>query len=214
MSEQMTVDHSEALNALAKALAAAQAEMQDAKKDATNPHFKNRYATLSSVRTAVTPALTKHGVAVVQSFEPHGADGVLIITTLLHESGQWLRSRLYLPVAKKDAQGFGSAITYGRRYALAAIAGVAADDDDDGEAAVGKRPAPESGAKQVQEASVTAEAAFTRALEDATTTDALAKVEGDVSKAVQAGMLTDASRARLRTVRAEAIKRLSNGTAA
>lgn len=139
MNETMTVDHSEQLGALAKALAKAQSELQDAKKDSTNPHFKSKFASLASVRAAVTPALASCGLAVVQTFEPIGVDSVCVVTWLLHESGQWLRSRLTMPVAKKDAQGIGSAATYARRYSLAAITGIATDDDDDGEAAVGKR---------------------------------------------------------------------------
>lgn len=132
MSEQ-PIEFSHTLGALAKALAAAQAELEDAKKDAVNPHFKNRYASLSSVRQAITAVFSKHGLSVVQPFEPHGADGVCIVTLLMHESGEWIRSRLYLPVTKKDPQGFGSAISYGRRYSLAAIANIASDDDDDAE---------------------------------------------------------------------------------
>lgn len=210
-------DHSTELGALAKSLAAAQAAMTNAKLDAVNPHFKNRYATLSSVRAAVTPTLAAHGLALVQTFEPHGADGVCVVTTLMHESGQWLRSRLYLPVGKKDAQGFGSAISYGRRYALAAICGIAADDDDDGEGAV-REPsngtAKPSAAKAIAQASTEAEERFARALDDVATPDALAKVEAEVARAVQAGALTDASRARLRARRAEAVKRLSSGASA
>lgn len=214
MNEATTVDHSEQLGALAKALAAVQGEVQDAKKDSVNPHFKNRYASLGSVRAAVTATLAKNGIAVVQTFEPHGPDGVCVVTTLLHESGQWMRSRLYLPVSKKDAQGFGSAISYARRYALAAIVGIAADDDDDGEAAVGK-PANDnkSGAKAVQEQSTTAEASFAKRLDEAKTTDDLAKVQGDVSKAVQTGILTDSARARLRERNAAAVKRISASAA-
>jgi len=214
MNENMTVDHSEQLGDLAKALSKAQSELQDAKKDSVNPHFKNRYASLGSVRAAVTPVLAKNGLATLQSFEPHGENGVCIVTWLLHESGQWLRSRLYLPVSKKDAQGFGSAISYGRRYSLAAITGIAADDDDDGEASVAK-PANDnkSGAKAVQEQSTTAEASFAKRLDEAKTTDDLAKVQGDVSKAVQTGILTDSARARLRERNAAAVKRISASAA-
>lgn len=137
--DDMQMDHSAELGALAKALASAQHRLSDAKKDSSNPAFKgSRYASLASVRAAVTPILTECGFALVQTFEPHGDAGVCVVTTLLHESGQWIRSRLFLPVGKKDAQGFGSAISYGRRYSLAAIAGIAADDDDDAQAAVGK----------------------------------------------------------------------------
>lgn len=140
MGEQ---EKSATIGALAKALAAAQGELEDAKKDASNPGFKgSRYATLASVRAAMSKVLPKHDLAIVQGFEPHGDDGVCVVTTLMHASGEWIRSALYVPVTKKDAQGVGSAITYGRRYSLAAIVGVASDDDDDGNAAVTPPPAP------------------------------------------------------------------------
>lgn len=215
MNEAMSIDHSEQLGALAKALAAAQGELQDAKKDAKNPHFKNTYATLSSVRAAVTPTLAKHGLSTLQSFEPHGGDGVCVVTWLLHESGQFIRSRLYLPVSKKDAQGFGSAISYGRRYALAAITGIAADDDDDGDAAVGKRQ--EAPAAKPSAEAVSAEAAYAKRLDEVADADALAKIHAEVAKAVQAGILDDKARGRLREKSQSAIKRLAtpaNGTAA
>lgn len=129
------MDHSPTIGALAKALAASQAKLEDAKKDSINPHFKNRYATLSSVRATITPVLSAHGLAVVQTNEPHGAEGACVVTTLMHESGEWIRGRLFVPVTKRDPQGFGSAITYARRYALAAIVGIASDEDDDAETA-------------------------------------------------------------------------------
>ncbi len=128
-------DQSASIGALAKALAGAQGELDDAKKDGLNPHLKSKYATLASVRAAITPVFSKHGLAVAQLTEPHGDSGVCVVTMLMHGSGEWIRSRLFLPVVKKDPQGFGSAISYARRYALASIAGIASDDDDDGEAA-------------------------------------------------------------------------------
>lgn len=138
-----TEEKSATIGALAKALAAAQGELEDAKKDASNPAFKgSKYATLASVRAALSKVLPKHDLAVVQGFEPSGDDGVCIVTTLMHSSGEWIRSAIYMPVTKKDAQGFGSACTYGRRYSLAAIVGVASDDDDDGNAAVRPNPPP------------------------------------------------------------------------
>lgn len=163
--------HSSSLGALAKALAAAQTKLRDAKKDATNPHFKNRYATLSSVRDAISAILPEHGIAYVQTFEPHGDAGVCVVTTLLHESGEWISSRLYLPVSKKDAQGFGSAISYGRRYALAAIVGIAADDDDGEEAARPLREVPKApgSAPQIGPSLQNWEASATKALEGAET---------------------------------------------
>lgn len=134
------------LGALAKALAKAQSELQDAKKDSENPAFRagrrvSRYASLSAVREAVTATFSRHGLAVTQLNEPQGEAGVCVVTMLMHESGQWIRSRLYVPVSKKDAQGFGSALTYARRYALAAIANIASDDDDDANDAVQREPA-------------------------------------------------------------------------
>ena len=147
----MTTEQAEksaTIGALAKALAAAQGELEDAKKDAINPAFKgSKYATLASVRAALSKVLPRHDLAVVQGFEPSGDDGVCIVTTLMHSSGEWIRSAIYMPVTKKDAQGFGSACTYGRRYSLAAIVGVASDDDDDGNAAV--RPDPPSSPRKV-----------------------------------------------------------------
>jgi hypothetical protein len=215
----MTVEHSEQLGALAKALAAAQGEFEDAKKDSKNPHFKNTYASLASVRAATTPVLSKHGLAVLQAFEPHGDAGPCIVTWLLHESGQWIRSRLFIPASKKDAQGFGSAITYGRRYSWQAITGIAADDDDDAEAAVGKRPPVQAAPVPAMqsEAAVSAEAAFGRRLDEVADSGELAKIHKEVGAAVQAGILDDKARGRLREKSQSAIKRLgtpANGTAA
>lgn len=123
----------ESIRNLAAALISAQAMMPDASKDGTNPHFHSKYATLQSVRAAVTPHLNANGLVVVQGFEPASQPdlGVVIVTHMIHISGESLVSRLFLPASKKDPQGFGSAITYGRRYALAAICGIASDDDDD-----------------------------------------------------------------------------------
>lgn len=121
--------------ALNAALLSAQFQMPDAAKDGKNPHFGSRYATLQSVRATVTPHLASNGLVVSQSFEPATPDptaGVIIVTAMLHTSGEERVSRLFIPFAKKDPQGCGSAITYGRRYALAAICGIASDDDDDG----------------------------------------------------------------------------------
>lgn len=128
---------------LAKALLAAQATMPDAVKDSTNPHFHSKYASYESVRDAVTPHLAAQGLLVLQTFEPSvPADaGPIIVTTLLHVSGESVQSRLFLPASKKDAQGFGSCITYGRRYSLQSICGIGGEEDDDGNGASG-RPAP------------------------------------------------------------------------
>lgn len=114
---------------LAKALAAAQAEIGGAAKSKVNPHFKSSYADLSEVMDACRPALTKHGISVVQM---PSADGpaVTVTTVLLHESGEYLKSALTMTAAQNTPQAIGSAITYARRYALAAMVGVAPEDDD------------------------------------------------------------------------------------
>jgi hypothetical protein len=136
---------SEQINELAAALAKAQGQIQGAVKDSTNPAFKSRYADLASVWDACRVALSLNGLAVVQGPALVG-QGVSVTTRLLHSSGQWAESTLILPMDKATAQGAGSAITYARRYALAAMVGVAPDDDDDGNAASQpaqqQRPAP------------------------------------------------------------------------
>lgn len=121
---------------LAAALAIAQGQIETAKKDSTNPHFKSKYADLTSVWEACRVALCTNGIAVVQSPESReGIQGVVLVTRLIHSSGQWLEGELHIPVNKQDAQAVGTAISYGRRYSLAAMVGVVADDDDDGTAA-------------------------------------------------------------------------------
>lgn len=123
------MNRSETLCEIAKALALAQAEMRGAVKDSENPHLKNRYADLASVWEACREPLTKHGLSVVQSTRMEGS-GVVIETMLLHSSGEFIMGEISLPPVKSDPQGHGSAITYARRYALAAMVGVAPEDDD------------------------------------------------------------------------------------
>lgn len=128
---------SEQLGELFAALAKAQGAMEHAAKDRTNPHFKSRYATLSSCLEACRKPLSDNGLAVTQPVTLK--DGWVVVHTLLgHASGQWLSNSLAMPVTKQDAQGVGSAITYGRRYGLCALVGVAPDDDDDAHAATGQ----------------------------------------------------------------------------
>jgi hypothetical protein len=131
---------SDSIGELAKALAAAQGEMTSASKDATNPHFKSRYATLASVWDAIRGPLSRNGLSVSQVLEtPDAGSGVIVRTMLLHSSGQWIASRYVMPIPDKlTPQAVGSAITYARRYALSAIVGIAPDDDDDGNGASGK----------------------------------------------------------------------------
>lgn len=141
------------INELAKALAAAQAEMKNPPLDGTNPHFHSRFATLAAVRDTVLPVLSRHGLSVIQSAGSSDR-GPTLTTLLLHASGQWVETdALTLPASKQDAQGYGSALTYGRRYSLMALAGVVGDDDDDGEAA--SKPVPAKPGKQQPQANGT-----------------------------------------------------------
>lgn len=123
------------LKDLAKALAAAQSSLSAAAKDGNNPHFKSKYATLQSVWDAAKEVLAPNGLSVVQTFAATDGHRMDITTTLLHVSGQYIAGTLSMVPQRADPQGIGSAITYGRRYALAAILGIVADEDDDGNAA-------------------------------------------------------------------------------
>lgn len=117
---------------LLPALIKARSEFGVISKDATNPHYKSKYATLDSVLDAVTPALCANGLAVVQATDLVEG-GRVLITHLYHESGEGLQSRYPLP-AIDDPQKFGAALTYARRYAICALLSITADEDDDGDA--------------------------------------------------------------------------------
>jgi hypothetical protein len=132
------------LNAIAKALAAAQADMANPRFDSQNPHFRNSFASLASVRNAVVPVLAKHGICMTQNLETV-EKGIACTTILTHESGQQMAfGPLVMPASKPDSQGLGSAATYARRYALMAVCGVVGDEDDDANSATGK-PAQATG---------------------------------------------------------------------
>ena len=122
------------LTNLAPALVKAQSEMKNASLNKTNPHFKSRYADLAEIRDTVTPALTSNGLAVLQ-FTQLTSNGFFLVTRLLHKSGEFIDSRFPLPENVDKPQQMGSAITYARRYMLAAICGITAEEDDDGNAA-------------------------------------------------------------------------------
>jgi len=120
----------------AEALVKVQGAIKTAVKDATNPAFRSKYADLGAVWEAVKPALQANGFVVVQSPNFEG-DTMWLETTLLHVSGERMTGRYPLRPSKQDPQGFGSALTYARRYSLSSMLGVVADEDDDGNAASG-----------------------------------------------------------------------------
>lgn len=129
---------SESLDKLAEALAAAQGEFEAVTMTGKNPHFKSKYATLGDIKKATKEALSKHGLAVVQS--PSAKDGrAVLISRLIHKSGQWIEDELSLKPDRGDTpQAIGSAITYARRYAKSSLLDVEGQEDDDGEAAEGR----------------------------------------------------------------------------
>ncbi len=130
---------SEQINELATALCKAQGTLAGAKKDSANPFYKSTYADLESVWSACREALAKNGLSVIQTVST-GGDGVsvLVATMLAHNSGQWIKDTLALNPKDSGPQAMGSCISYGRRYALAAIVGVY-QTDDDAEAAHGRK---------------------------------------------------------------------------
>lgn len=128
---------SDTIGALGAALAKAQSAITHAAKDAKNPHFQSRYADLAAVWEACRTQLSANGIAVIQSPEADG-NRVTVTTLLAHASGEWVQGALTLTARQADPQSVGSAITYGRRYGLASMVGVAPDDEDDGEAAQGR----------------------------------------------------------------------------
>jgi len=128
-------DQSPTLGSLALALSKAQAQMKPAVKDKNNPFFKSKYADLSSVWDSIREPLSKNELSVIQTTNIDAERGAVLVTVLAHSSGEWIRSQYPINPVKNDPQGFGSAVTYARRYSLAALVGVCTDEDDDGAAA-------------------------------------------------------------------------------
>lgn len=129
------------IDKLAEALSLAQAEMTHAAKDANNPAFKSKYTTLAALYDAGRPVLTKHGLSVTQVVEGDETR-VAVTTRLMHKSGQFIEGTFSCKPGQGNAQGMGSAATYGKRYGYSAIIGLCGDDDDDGNAASARDSAP------------------------------------------------------------------------
>ena len=129
---------------LARAMLKVQADLQPALKDRENTFSRSRYATLNSVMEACREALISNGIWLAQYPIPVEAGHMGLVTKLTHaESGQWQSSLMVMPLPKADPQGYGSAMTYSRRYALSALIGIVTEEDDDGIGAgteTGQRP--------------------------------------------------------------------------
>lgn len=122
---------------ISKAISIAQGEMKPASKSTVNPFFKSKYSTLAQIWDVIREPMAKNGLSVFQDVSSR--DGVISITTRVsHASGQWIEfGPLDIPVIKRDAQAVGSAISYGKRYALSAALGVVSEEeDDDAESAI------------------------------------------------------------------------------
>ena len=126
------MNKSESIDQLALALAKAQGELKPAKMNKNNPFFKSKYADLESVWDSIRLSFSKNGLSITQTIHTDEGGHSALLTHLLHSSGQWITSAMPLHPEKLTPQGLGSAITYARRYALSAIAGVCSDEDDDG----------------------------------------------------------------------------------
>jgi len=173
------------MKGIATALAKAQANMGKALKQANNPHFRSKYADLGNVMDACLPALNEAGIALIQ---PTGEDehGRFVETILIHgESGESLTCRVPLIVSKNDMQGYGSAVTYARRYGLMAMAGIAPEDDD-GNAAAKAPPKQEQRQQKPQETGAEAIERAKEYLAEADSLDDLKERWGRIPKPVQA----------------------------
>lgn len=190
--------YSPTVGKLATALVKARRAMGAATKSATNPHFKTKYADLAAVVEACMEHLLANGIVPLQQSEPTH-DGVLMRTTLLHESGEWVASKLFLPATKQDPQAYGSAITYARRYGLAAIVCLATEDDD-GEAM--RTPAPVKAGipgliRTPMGDPAALEVKFVAAIHAATTMAQLRQTGMEIGSAHKGGQIDDARRASL-----------------
>lgn len=148
---------------LAKALAKAQGEIENASKNAANPHFKSKYADLAEVLNTVRPVFSLHGLSVLQM--PSFDGGIASVETMLmHTSGEWISNTCSAPVSKNDAQGVGSAITYLRRYSLAAFAGIAQEDDDGNSASARHDPPKQNAHRTVPDKQAITDERFSAAI--------------------------------------------------
>lgn len=126
---------SESIINISAALVAAQSDAVSAKFDSINPHFRNKYASLAEVIDTMKPVLAKHGLSIIQLPEVSDTGSVVLTTRIIHTSGEWMESCYPINPTKNDPQGWGSGITYARRYTAPGILFIASEEDDDGNAA-------------------------------------------------------------------------------
>lgn len=189
---------SDSLAHIAPALGKVQGELKAIQKDSVNPHFKNSYASLDTIIETVRPVLTKHGLSLVQgateSFQAEEGRpmAINVQTMLIHSSGEWIQNSAIIPLAKADPQGAGGALTYGRRYSVAALLALATEEDDDGNTASGnpgapQRPAPRPAAPAPRPAPTPAPAAPRAAAGPQSIAEAIPMVEELLGDTVEPG---------------------------
>jgi hypothetical protein len=171
---------------IAKAFVKAQKEFGPALKTANNPHFLSKYADLSACVEAVIDALNNNGISLIQKNHPSD-DGVIVETVFLHESGEELScGQLHVPAAKQDPQGYGSALTYARRYSLMAACGIAPEDDDGNAASKKPEARPKADTQPIDTAA--AEKNLTEAVKKGTAE--LRKVWGALDEATRMALMS------------------------
>lgn len=164
---------------ISAALVKAQKAFGPALKTSTNPHFKSRYADLSACVEAVIEGLNDNGIMLMQPCH-ESESGVTVETLFIHESGETMSAgKLHVPSAKNDPQGYGSALTYARRYSLMAACGIAPEDDDGN---AGSKPAPKREPVTLTDNTV---AGFLTTISDAKDMDALKKAFSVAYKAAE-----------------------------
>jgi len=179
---------------IATALVKAQQAFGPALKTSTNPHFRSRYADLSACVEAVIEGLNSAGIAMIQRTS-EDTTGVTVETVFIHESGEMLEcGKLHVPAAKQDPQGYGSALTYARRYSLMAACGIAPEDDD-GNLASRKPSAP---APDITD--------YLSAIEATSTSDELATVYKDALAACEGNQALQAKVIAAKKTRVERAK--------
>ena len=185
------------LGELAAALSKAQGEMKSAALDTVNPFFKSKYASLASVMAACRAALAANGLSIIQPTRMDENGIIILCTTMLHESGEWVGSEYPIVPDKNTPQALGSAMTYARRYTLSAMIGVVADEDDDGNSASGNGNQQQQSAQRqperpVQRPAVQKPAPVARARHDIGDGENLtASTLGEAPASIKAGMPGD-----------------------
>lgn len=143
------MNKSESIKEISVALSKLGADLGNVSKNSVNPFFKSKYADLASILDYVKPSLAEHGLSIVQSSRQTRQKVLIIETLLTHESGEWIETEIEVPasqtdkktqIEKYDAQTVGSAVTYGRRYALSAILNISSEEDNDGNKIPDKKP--------------------------------------------------------------------------